>query len=89
MSPRRSFTKLSPVITSSDAQNSSLFAEIHDLTSNVQSSNNNFIYQTVTEAGSGGHFQHDQLSFIDDTLDQLRSIINSSPSNADEPSEFT
>ena len=86
LSTRQSMTNLPSLITSVDSQNSSLFSEIRNLTGLDQPSNSKFVDQTVTVNEPSNHFQHDQLSLIDDTLNQLRNIIDSSSSSVNQSS---
>ncbi|CAF1590234.1 unnamed protein product [Rotaria magnacalcarata] len=78
ISPLRSSNNLLKSLASFHLSNSPVFSEVHDLNDCRQLGDSNFIHQE-TSTNAPENLEHNHYSFIDYTLDQLNSIINSDP----------
>ncbi|CAF1932481.1 unnamed protein product, partial [Rotaria magnacalcarata] len=88
ISPLRSSNNLLKSLASFHLSNSPAFSEVHDLNDCRQLGDSNFIHQE-TSTNAPENLEHYHYSFIDYTLDQLNSVINSDPLITRERSEFT
>ncbi|CAF2060486.1 unnamed protein product [Rotaria magnacalcarata] len=78
ISPLRSSNNLLKSLASFHLSNSPVFSEVHDLNDCRQLGDSNFIHQE-TSTNAPENLEHNHYSFIDYTLDQLNSVINSDP----------
>ncbi|CAF5075885.1 unnamed protein product, partial [Rotaria magnacalcarata] len=78
ISPLRSSNNLLKSLASFHLSNSPAFSEVHDLNDCRQLGDSNFIHQE-TSTNAPENLEHYHYSFIDYTLDQLNSVINSDP----------